>query len=80
MSVLVPAFLIGIVCGLQAMTGPAAVSWAAYLGWLHLENTPPAFLGLAVTAYILGLLAIVELVTDQLLSIGGALVIVSRAS
>jgi uncharacterized membrane protein len=66
LSFLLAAFLIGVVCGLRALTGPAVVSWAAYLGWLHLENTVLAFLGYAVTAYILGLLAIVELVTDQL--------------
>ena len=29
------------------MTAPAAVSWAARLGWLHLENTGLAFLGFA---------------------------------
>jgi uncharacterized membrane protein len=48
------------------MTAPAAVSWAARLGWLHLENTPLAFLGYAATPYILSLLAIGELVNDKL--------------
>jgi uncharacterized membrane protein len=66
MSVLVLAFLIGIVCGLRTVTGPAVVSWAASLGWLHLENTALAFLGFAVTPYILSLLAAVELVVDLL--------------
>ena len=37
------AFLIGVVAGLRSMTPPAAVSWAARLGWLHLEGTPLAF-------------------------------------
>ncbi|HEY1434389.1 MAG TPA: DUF4126 domain-containing protein, partial [Thermoanaerobaculia bacterium] len=45
MGVLVLAFLIGVVAGLRVMTAPAAVSWAARLGWLHLEGTPLAFLG-----------------------------------
>jgi uncharacterized membrane protein len=60
------AFLIGVVAGLRAMTPPAAVSWAARLGWLHLENTPLAFLGLAVTPYLLSLLAVGELINDKL--------------
>ena len=60
------AFLIGIIAGLRSMTAPAAVSWAARLGWLHLENTPLAFLGATVTPYIFSLLAIGELVADKL--------------
>jgi len=60
------AFLIGIVAGLRSMTAPAAVSWAARAGWLHLENTWLAFLGFAATPYILSVLAIVELIADQL--------------
>jgi uncharacterized membrane protein len=60
------AFLIGVVAGLRSMTSPAAVSWAARLGWLHLENTPLAFLGFAPTPYILSVLAIGELINDKL--------------
>ena len=60
------AFLIGVVAGLRSMTPLAAVSWAARLGWLHLENTPLAFLGYAATPYILTLFAIGELITDKL--------------
>jgi uncharacterized membrane protein len=60
------AFLIGVVAGLRAMTAPAAVSWAARLGWLQLENTPFAFLGFSATPYILSLFAIAELVNDKL--------------
>ena len=66
MSVLVVAFLVGVVAGLRAMTAPAVVSWAARLGWIHLEGTPFAFLGYAATPWIVSLLALVELVTDQL--------------
>jgi uncharacterized membrane protein len=65
-SMLAAAFLMGIIAGLRTMTAPAAVSWAAYLGWLKLEGTWLAFLGYSVTPFILSLLAIVELVTDQL--------------
>src|SRR6267154_4790727 len=60
------AFLIGAVAGLRAMTAPAVVSWAARVGWLHLENTPLAFLGFAATPYIMSVLAIGELVNDKL--------------
>jgi uncharacterized membrane protein len=60
------AFLIGVVAGLRTLTAPAAVSWAARLGWLHLEKTPLAFLGFAATPYILSVLAIGELINDKL--------------
>src|SRR5580704_1183968 len=60
------SFLMGGVAGLRAMTAPAVVSWAAYLGWLGLQNTWLGFLGFAVTPYILTVLAVGELVVDQL--------------
>ena len=60
------ALLIGVVAGLRTFTAPAAVSWAAYLGWLPLEGTPLAFLGYTITPYIFTILALVELVGDQL--------------
>ena len=60
------SFLIGVIAGLRAMTAPAAVSWAARVGWLDLTSTPLAFLGYALTPWIFTVLALVELVTDQL--------------
>jgi uncharacterized membrane protein len=66
MSIYVLAFLIGVIAGLRSMTAPAAVSWGARLGWLHLENTWLAFLGASVTPYILSVLALAELVADKL--------------
>jgi len=66
MSTYVFAFLIGVIAGLRSMTAPAAVSWAARLGWLHLENTWLAFFGFAATPYILSVLAIGELIADKL--------------
>jgi uncharacterized membrane protein len=60
------AFLIGVIAGLRSMTAPAAVSWAARLGWLHLENTALAFLGYVATPYILSVLAVGELINDKL--------------
>jgi uncharacterized membrane protein len=60
------AFLIGVIAGLRSLTAPAAVSWAARLGWLHLENTWLAFMGYAATPYIFSVLAIGELISDKL--------------
>lgn len=48
------------------MTPLAAISWAAYLGWLDFSATPFAFIGHIITVLILSLLAIAELVSDQL--------------
>jgi uncharacterized membrane protein len=65
-NIFVLAFLIGVVAGLRSMTAPAVVSWAARLGWIHLEATPLAFLGYAATPWIVSALALAELVADQL--------------
>ena len=65
MSILT-ALLIGIVAGLRAMTAPAAVSWAAYLGWIDLSQSALAFMGYSWTPWIFSLLAIAELVNDKL--------------
>jgi uncharacterized membrane protein len=51
---------------MRAMTAPAAVSWAARLGGLGLSGTWLAFLGYRWTPWVLTLLALGELVTDQL--------------
>jgi uncharacterized membrane protein len=64
--IIVLALLIGVIAGLRAMTAPAVVSWAAYLGWIDLSQSSLAFLGNQWTAWILTLLALTELVTDQL--------------
>jgi uncharacterized membrane protein len=66
MALYVLALLIGVVAGLRAMTAPAAISWAAYLGLIHLEGTWLAFLGHRFTPWIMTALAIGELITDQL--------------
>ena len=60
------AVLIGIIAGLRTMTAPAAVSWAASLGWLNLAPTKLAFLGYSYTPWVLTVLALGEFVTDQL--------------
>ena len=58
--------LIGVIAGLRAMTAPAAISLAARAGRLDLATTRLAFLGYAYTPWIFTVLALVELVTDQL--------------
>ena len=60
------AFALGVVAGLRSMTAPTAVAWAARLGWLHLEGTPLAFLGVSWVPYLLTVLMLAELVADKL--------------
>ncbi|WP_116807413.1 DUF4126 domain-containing protein [Steroidobacter cummioxidans] len=60
------ALLIGIIAGLRAMTAPAAIAFAAHAGLLNLSGTWLAFLGYRWTPWIFLVLAIGELVTDQL--------------
>ena len=59
------AFLIGVFAGLRALTAPAVVSWAAYLGGLKLDG-PLALFGHVASVAIFTVLAIAELVTDKL--------------
>jgi uncharacterized membrane protein len=59
-------FLIGFVAGLRTMTAPAAVSWAARLGWLSLQGTPLSFMGAVVTSWIFTIAALGELIVDKL--------------
>jgi uncharacterized membrane protein len=66
MSIFIIAILIGIIAGLRAMTAPAAVSWAAYLGWLPLAGTWASFMGHWIAVAIFTLAALAELVADQL--------------
>lgn len=64
--VLLLAGLIGAVAGLRALTAPAAVAWAAMLDWINLDGTWVQWLGHPVTVTVLTILAVIELVTDQL--------------
>ena len=66
MTVLLLAILIGIIAGLRSMTAPAVVSWAARLGWIHLNSSWLAFLGYSWTPWILSIAAIGELIVDKL--------------
>ena len=64
--VLLLAFAIGIVAGLRSLTAPAAVAWAAHLGWLNLHGTLLSFMGSTAAVVIFTLLAVAELVSDKL--------------
>ena len=66
MSLVILAFLIGVVAGLRALTPLAAISWAARLGWLDLHGTWLSFFGVAASPYIFTVLAIAELIADKL--------------
>jgi hypothetical protein len=66
MSILLFAFLIGIIAGLRAVMAPTVVSWAAGLGWLQLEGSGLTFLIHPATRYILSVLALAEVVNDKL--------------
>lgn len=60
------ALLIGVIAGLRTMTAPAAVAWGGYLGWLPLAGTWAGFVGHWITVTIFSVLALIELVADQL--------------
>lgn len=59
-------FLIGVVCGLRSMTGPALVCWGAHLGWLSLAGSRLEFLAHPVWLTVFSVFAVAELVADKL--------------
>jgi uncharacterized membrane protein len=59
------ALSIGAIAGLRAMTAPAAVSLAAWMGWISLEGSGLGFLASPWAAGILALLALAELAGDK---------------
>jgi len=65
-EVLLLTFLIGVVAGLRSLTAPAVVALAAHRNWLNLHDTSLSFMGSTAAVAAFGLLAIVELVADQL--------------
>jgi uncharacterized membrane protein len=64
--VLLLALLIGVVAGLRALTAPAVVAWAAALHWINLDGTWVQWLAHPITVTVLTILAVLELITDQL--------------
>jgi uncharacterized membrane protein len=65
-NTILSALAIGLATGLRSLTGPAAVSWAACLGWLDLHGSALAFMGSRVAVAIFSLLAVAEYVIDKL--------------
>ena len=65
-QVLLLALLIGVVSGLRSVTAPAVVAWGAHLNWLSLRNTALSFMASTAAVVIFSLLALVELIADQL--------------
>jgi uncharacterized membrane protein len=65
-EVLLLAFLLGVVTGLRSLTAPAVLAWAAHRNWLELHNAPLAFMASTAAMVIFILLAVGELVADQL--------------
>ena len=63
-SVLVLALLIGFVAGLRSLTAPAAVSWAAHLGWLDLGGSVLAFMGSTLAVIVFSVAALAEFAAD----------------
>jgi uncharacterized membrane protein len=59
-------FGIGLVAGLRTMTAPAAVAWAAHLGWIQLGGSHLAFMGSMWAVVLFSLGALVEYVVDLL--------------
>ena len=66
MMLYVLALAIGVIAGLRAMTAPAAIAWAAWLGILPLAGTPLGFLGHIAAPILFTIAAIGELISDQL--------------
>jgi uncharacterized membrane protein len=60
------AFGIGIVAGLRSLTAPAAVAWAAHLGWIRLTDSPLAFMAATWALILFSILAVFELIADIL--------------
>lgn len=64
--VLLLALLIGVVAGLRSFTAPAVVAWAAFLHWINLSGTWASWMGHWATVAVLTILAVAELISDQM--------------
>jgi uncharacterized membrane protein len=65
LTILVYAFLIGIIAGLRALMAPAIVSWGAGLGWFSLVGTPLHFMSHPATRWIFTVLEFGEIINDK---------------
>lgn len=64
--VLLLALLIGVVAGLRTFTAPAVVAWAAFLHWINVDGTWASWMGHWATVAVLTVLAVIELISDQM--------------
>jgi uncharacterized membrane protein len=64
-SAIVLPCAMGLVAGLRSFTAPAAVCWAAHLGWLNLEGSKLSWLGTTTAVWIATALALFELFADK---------------
>jgi uncharacterized membrane protein len=60
------ALVLGIITGNRSMTGPAIVSWASFLGWVNVRDSPLAFLAHPIAPWAFTAAALGELVADKL--------------
>jgi uncharacterized membrane protein len=58
--------LAGFASGLRSLTPAAILCWAAFVGWLPINQTKLAFIGKLPTVAVLTLLAVAELIADKL--------------
>src|ERR1700686_3325841 len=65
-EILLLAFLLGVVAGFRSFTAPAVLAWAAHRGWLSLHGTPLSFMASTAAMVLFVLLAVGELIADQL--------------
>jgi uncharacterized membrane protein len=63
-SVYALAVLLGFVAGLRSFTAPAAVSWAAHLGWLDLGSSALSFMGSTIAVIAFSVAAVAEFAAD----------------
>jgi uncharacterized membrane protein len=64
--VLALALAIGFVAGLRSMIAPAAVAWAAHLGWIDLQESGLRWMGSTTAVVIISLMAAGELLGDKM--------------
>jgi uncharacterized membrane protein len=64
--VVVASLLVGVVAGLRAVTAPAIVAWAAWLGAIPVAGTWAGFFASPWAVLVFSVLALGEFVTDQL--------------
>jgi uncharacterized membrane protein len=64
--VMLLCLLIGVVCGLRSMTGPALVCWGAHLGWLALAGSAMGWMTHPVSLIVFSVFAVGEIVADKL--------------